>query len=70
MSPPPVTLDPVTAVFPVDPADVPEDAVRAVKRTLYRYAGTVTADPMDDHVARVLVAVVIAALTGPPGQAH
>ena len=50
-------------VFPVDPADVPAAAVRVVKRTLLRRRGD--PDPFDDELARVLVAVVIAALSQP-----
>lgn len=54
-----------TPVFPVQPEDVPEDAVRAVKRTLLRNTG----DAFDDYQARVIVAVVIAALAEqPPGD--
>lgn len=44
-------LDP----FPVSPEDVPEGAWRAVMRTLLRGSG----DPMDEDVARRVVAVVI-----------
>ena len=51
-------------VFPVDPADVPLGAVRAVRRTLLRQSSTHD-DPADDELARVLVAVVIAALSQP-----
>jgi hypothetical protein len=49
----------VAAPFPVDPADVPPDAVRAVRRTLLRQASE---DVDDDELARLVVAVVIAAL--------
>jgi len=45
--------------FPVDPADVPEDAVRYVKRTMLRYPDR---DPLDDDLARLIVAGVIAVL--------
>ena len=45
--------------LPVDPADVPDGAVRAVKRTLLRNSA---GDPMDDDLARLIVAVVIASL--------
>ncbi len=45
--------------FPVDPADVPEDAVRVVKRTILRHADR---GPLDDDLARLLVAGVIAVL--------
>lgn len=45
-------------VFPVDPADVPVDAVRALKRTMIRHG-----QPVDDDLARLLVAMVIAALS-------
>lgn len=48
--------------FPVAPADVPIDAVRAVKRTLLRNDHPGIEDPMDDELARLVVAVVIAAL--------
>ena len=56
--------------FPVAPADVPVAAVRAVKRTLLRNDHPGIEDPMDDELARVIVAVVIAALHngGPSGQ--
>jgi hypothetical protein len=48
--------------FPVPPADVPVGAVRAVKRTLLRSGHPGIEDPMDDDLARLIVAVVIAAL--------
>ena len=48
--------------FPVAPADVPAGAVRAVKRTLLRSGHPGIEDPMDDDLARLIVAVVIAAL--------
>ena len=48
--------------FPVAPADVPAGAVRAVKRTLLRSGHSGIEDPMDDDLARLIVAVVIAAL--------
>lgn len=48
--------------FPVAPADVPVAAVRAVKRTLLRRDHPGIEDPMDDELARLVVAVVIAAL--------
>jgi hypothetical protein len=48
--------------FPVAPADVPVAAVRAVKRTLLRSDHPGIEDPMDDELARLVVAVVIAAL--------
>jgi hypothetical protein len=44
--------------FPVDPADVPPEAVRAVRRTLLRQSP----DGDDEELARLIVAVVIAAL--------
>jgi len=46
----------------VAPADVPASAVRAVKRTLLRSGHQGIQDPMDDELARLVVAVVIAAL--------
>ena len=53
------------SAFPVDPADVPETAVRAVKRTLLRHAGDdLVEDPFDDDLARLIVAVVYADLYG------
>lgn len=52
--------------LPVDPADVPPEAVRAVKRTLLRNG---TGDPMDDDLARLVVAVVIASLSQQDGRA-
>jgi len=48
--------------FPVAPADVPASAVRAVKRTLLRSGYPGIEDPTDDELARLIVAVVIAAL--------
>ncbi len=48
--------------LPVAPADVPASAVRAVKRTLLRSGHPGIEDPMDDELARLVVAVVIAAL--------
>lgn len=48
--------------FPVAPADVPAAAIRAVKRTLLRNDHPGVEDPMDDELARLIVAVVIAAL--------
>ena len=48
--------------LPVAPADVPASAVRAVKRTLLRSGHPGIQDPMDDELARLVVAVVIAAL--------
>jgi hypothetical protein len=48
--------------FPVDPADVPQDAVRVVKRTILRHADR---GPLDDYLARMIVAGVIAILAGP-----
>jgi len=51
-----------TSPFPVAPADVPAAAVRAVKRTLLRNDHPGIEDPMDDELARLVVAVVIAAL--------
>jgi hypothetical protein len=48
--------------FPVAPADVPVAAVSAVKRTLLRNDHPGIEDPMDDELARLVVAVVIAAL--------
>jgi hypothetical protein len=48
--------------FPVDPADVPDDAVRFVKRTLLRHPGR---EPFDDYLARVMVAGLIAILAEP-----
>ena len=45
--------------FPVDPDDVP---VRVVKRTVLRHADR---DPMDDYLARLIVAGVIAILAEP-----
>lgn len=48
--------------FPVDPADVPDDAVRVVKRTILRHADR---GPYDDDLARLIVAGVIAILSEP-----
>ena len=52
--------------FPVDPADVPADAVRAVRRTLLRNSQ----DGDDEELARLVVAVVIAALAKPGAAAE
>ena len=52
-------------VLPVAPEDVPEDAVRAVKRTLLRQQPGAE-DPFDDETARLVVAVVIAVLLDQP----
>jgi hypothetical protein len=56
-----VSVTPVAAQapFPVDPADVPEEAVRYVRRTILRHSAR---DPLDDDLARVIVAGVIAVL--------
>jgi hypothetical protein len=51
--------------FPVDPADVAAGAVRYVKRTILRHADRW---PLDDDVARLIVAGVIAVLM--EDQAH
>ena len=48
--------------FPIAPADVPAAAVQAVKRTLLRNDHRGIEDPMDDELAQLVVAVVIAAL--------
>lgn len=52
---------PPASPFPVDPVDVPKRAVDYVKRTMVRHPG---ADPLDDDLARLLVAGVIAVLAG------
>jgi hypothetical protein len=49
----------VDVVFPVAPEDVPGEAVNAVKRTLLRHADR---GPLDDDLARLVVAAVIAML--------
>lgn len=54
-------IDPATP-FRVNPADVPPDAVRFVKRTLLRQ--TSDADP-DDELARVIVAGLMTILPAP-----
>lgn len=46
----------------VDPAAVPDNAVRVMKRTLLRHADAIAADPQDEELARLIVAVAIAAL--------
>jgi hypothetical protein len=48
--------------FPVDPEDVPPDAVLVVKRTILRHADR---GPYDDDLARLIVAGVIAILSEP-----
>jgi hypothetical protein len=69
MSAPARTVSPVATLkaspFPVDPADVPAGAVRYVKRTILRHADRW---PLDDDVARLIVAGVIAVLM--EDQAH
>lgn len=52
--------------FPVPPDEVPEEAVRYVKRRLLRAAGR---SPLDDDVARWIVAGVIAILADPAADA-
>ena len=54
--------------FPVDPADVPRHAVCVMKRTLLRHADRIAEDPMDDEIARLIVAKLIAALRQPQGR--
>ena len=49
-------------LFPVLPDDVPEDAVRYVKHRLFRHMDR---SPLDDDVARWIVAGVIAILADP-----
>jgi hypothetical protein len=48
--------------IPVDPADVPEDAVRYVRRTMLRHSDR---EPLDDDLARMIVAGVIMILSEP-----
>jgi hypothetical protein len=56
-------------VFPVDPDDVPAEAVTAVRRTLLRQRDIDPGDPADgDDLARLIVAVVIAALAKQPQE--
>jgi hypothetical protein len=55
--------------FPVDPDDVPAEAVTAVRRTLLRQRDLDVEDPADgDDLARLIVAVVIAALAKQPQE--
>lgn len=49
--------------FAIDPADVPQEAVDFVVRTLLRHAGR---GPLDDYVARVITAGVITVLAREP----
>jgi hypothetical protein len=60
--------EPARNPFPVAPADVPAAAVSAVKRTLLRNDHPSIEDPMDDELARLVVAVVIAALRDDDGS--
>lgn len=53
--------------FPVDPADVPDDAVLYVKHRLFRHADR---HPLDDDAARMIVAGVIAILAEPAADAE
>lgn len=48
--------------IPVDPDGVPEDAVRYVRRTMLRHSDR---EPLDDDLARMIVAGVIAILSEP-----
>lgn len=61
MDPQPVT--PLPSPFPVPPADVPKRAVRYVQRTMARHG-----QPVDEELAQVLVAGMIAVLTETPGD--
>ena len=54
--------------FPVLPADVPPEAVSAVKLTLLRNSRPPADDVDADELARLVVAVVIAVLHKPGGQ--
>jgi hypothetical protein len=60
--------EPARNPFPVAPADVPAVAVSAVKRTLLRNDHSGIEDPLDDELARLVVAVVIAALRDDEGS--
>ena len=53
--------------FPVDPADVPPQAVRFIQRTLLRHADR---DAFDDYLARVMVAGLIAILAEPAADSE
>lgn len=57
MSDPRRTLRLVAAPFPVDPADVPSEAVTFLQRQLVRHGPEV-----DDYEARVMIAGLIAVL--------
>jgi hypothetical protein len=48
--------------IPVDPAGVPDDAVRYVRRVMLRHSDR---EPLDDDLARMIVAGVIAILAEP-----
>lgn len=52
----------IPAVFPLAPDEVPEDAVTYVKHRLFRHADR---SPLDEDVARWIVAGVIAILAEP-----
>jgi hypothetical protein len=51
--------------FPMSPGEVPDDAVRYVKRRLLRHADR---SPLDDDAARWIVAGVIAILADPEAE--
>jgi hypothetical protein len=58
----PLTRSAPWTEIPVDPDDVPEDAVRYVRRTMLRHSDR---EPLDDDLARMIVAGVIAILAEP-----
>lgn len=58
----PLTRSAPWTAIPVDPADVPEDAVRYVRRVMLRHSDR---EPLDDDLARMIVAGVIAILSEP-----
>lgn len=53
--------------FPAVPGDAIEDAVRVVKHTILRHADR---GPLDDDLARMIVAGVIAILSEPGADAE
>jgi hypothetical protein len=45
--------------FPVEPADVPREAVNVMKRTLLHHADAIAADPLDEETARTITWVLM-----------
>lgn len=63
----PLTAPQPWVEIPAGPADVPEDAVRYVRRTMLRHSDR---EPLDDDLARMIVAGVIMILSDPGADAE